>query len=44
MKLLEIFAHPDDESPSTGGTLVQYAAEGVETYLAYLRGIDFYPV
>ena len=28
-----VLAHPDDESLGTGGTLAQYAAEGVETYL-----------
>jgi LmbE family N-acetylglucosaminyl deacetylase len=28
-----VFAHPDDESLGVGGTLAQYAAEGVETYL-----------
>ena len=28
-----VFAHPDDESLGTGGTLAKYAAEGVETYL-----------
>src|SRR5512143_3493446 len=33
LKLMEIFAHPDDESLGTGGTLVKYAAEGIETYL-----------
>ncbi|MBV6452691.1 MAG: Mycothiol S-conjugate amidase [Anaerolineales bacterium] len=33
MKLLAVFAHPDDESMGLGGTLAKYAAEGVETYL-----------
>jgi LmbE family N-acetylglucosaminyl deacetylase len=33
LKLMAIFAHPDDESLGTGGTLVKYAAEGIETYL-----------
>ena len=33
LKLMEIFAHPDDESLGTGGTLVKYGAEGIETYL-----------
>jgi LmbE family N-acetylglucosaminyl deacetylase len=33
LKLLCVFAHPDDESLGTGGTLAKYAAEGVETYL-----------
>ena len=28
-----VFAHPDDESLGTGGTLARYAAEGVETSL-----------
>ena len=32
-RLLCVLAHPDDESLGTGGTLVKYAAEGVETYL-----------
>ena len=32
LKLLTIFAHPDDESMGMGGTLAKYAAEGVETY------------
>lgn len=33
LKLLAILAHPDDESLGLGGTLIKYAAEGVETYL-----------
>jgi LmbE family N-acetylglucosaminyl deacetylase len=33
LKLLAIFAHPDDESLGAGSTLAKYAAEGVETYL-----------
>jgi LmbE family N-acetylglucosaminyl deacetylase len=33
LKLLCLFAHPDDESLGMGGTLAKYAAEGVETYL-----------
>ena len=33
LKLMAIFAHPDDESLGMGGTLAKYAAEGVETYL-----------
>ena len=33
LKLLCIFAHPDDESMGMGATLAKYAAEGVETYL-----------
>jgi LmbE family N-acetylglucosaminyl deacetylase len=33
MRLLCVFAHPDDESMGMGGTLAKYAAEGVETHL-----------
>jgi LmbE family N-acetylglucosaminyl deacetylase len=33
LRLLAIFAHPDDESMGIGGTLAKYSAEGVETYL-----------
>lgn len=33
LKLLAVFAHPDDESMGMGGTLSKYSAEGVETYL-----------
>jgi LmbE family N-acetylglucosaminyl deacetylase len=33
LKLLAVFAHPDDESMGMGGALARYAAEGVETYL-----------
>ncbi|MCB0101311.1 MAG: PIG-L family deacetylase [Anaerolineales bacterium] len=33
LKLLAVFAHPDDEAMGMGGTLVKYAAEGVETHL-----------
>jgi len=32
LKLLCVFAHPDDESMGMGGTLAKYSAEGVETY------------
>ena len=32
LKLLVVFAHPDDESMGMGGTLAKYAAQGVETY------------
>jgi LmbE family N-acetylglucosaminyl deacetylase len=33
LKLLCIFAHPDDESMGMGATIAKYAAEGVETSL-----------
>lgn len=33
LKLLGIFAHPDDESMGMGATFAKYAAEGVETHL-----------
>jgi LmbE family N-acetylglucosaminyl deacetylase len=33
LKLLAVFAHPDDESMGMGGTLAKYAAEGIETQL-----------
>jgi len=33
LKLLVVFAHPDDESMGMGGTLAKYSAEGVETHL-----------
>jgi LmbE family N-acetylglucosaminyl deacetylase len=33
LKLMCVFAHPDDESMGVGGTLARYAATGVETYL-----------
>jgi LmbE family N-acetylglucosaminyl deacetylase len=33
LKLLAIFAHPDDESMGMGATLAKYSAEGVETSL-----------
>lgn len=32
LKLLAVFAHPDDESMGMGGTLAKYSAQGVETY------------
>jgi len=33
LKLMCLFAHPDDESLGTGGLLAKYSAEGVETYV-----------
>ncbi|MCL5998743.1 MAG: PIG-L family deacetylase [Chloroflexi bacterium] len=33
LKLLCVFAHPDDESLGMAGTLAAYAAEGVQTHL-----------
>jgi len=33
LKLLAVFAHPDDESMGMGGTLAKYSAEGVEAHL-----------
>jgi len=33
LRLLAIFAHPDDESMGMGGTLAKYSANEVETYL-----------
>ena len=33
LKLLAVFAHPDDESMGIGGALARYSAEGIETYL-----------
>jgi LmbE family N-acetylglucosaminyl deacetylase len=33
LRLLAVFAHPDDEAMGMGGTLAKYAAEGVETHL-----------
>ena len=32
-KLLAVFAHPDDETFGTGGTLAHYARQGVQVYL-----------
>jgi LmbE family N-acetylglucosaminyl deacetylase len=33
LKLLCVFAHPDDESMGMGAALAKYSAEGVDTYL-----------
>ncbi|MDO9302479.1 MAG: PIG-L family deacetylase, partial [Anaerolineales bacterium] len=33
LKLLAVFAHPDDESMGMGGTLAKHSAEGVDTHL-----------
>ena len=33
LRLLGVFAHPDDESLGFGGALAKYAAEGVETFV-----------
>ncbi|MCB0191979.1 MAG: PIG-L family deacetylase [Anaerolineae bacterium] len=33
LKLVAIFAHPDDEAFGTGGTLTKYAHEGVDVHL-----------
>lgn len=33
LKLLAVFAHPDDESMGMGGTLAKYSAQRVETHL-----------
>lgn len=33
LKLLGVFAHPDDETLGTGGTLAKYASEGVEVHV-----------
>lgn len=33
LKLLAVFAHPDDESMGMGATLAKYSAEGLETHL-----------
>ena len=39
LRLLVIFAHPDDESMGMGGTLAKYSAQGVEThYICASRG------
>ena len=33
LKLCGVFAHPDDETLGTGGTLARYGTEGVETHV-----------
>lgn len=33
LRLMGVFAHPDDESMGAGGLLAKYADEGVDTYL-----------
>lgn len=33
LKLMCVFAHPDDETLGCGGVLAKYAAEGIQTYL-----------
>ncbi|MBI3162755.1 MAG: PIG-L family deacetylase [Chloroflexi bacterium] len=33
LKLLAVFAHPDDESMGMGGALAKYSAQGIETHL-----------
>ena len=33
LRLMCVFAHPDDELMGAGSTLARYAAQGVETYL-----------
>ena len=33
LRLMGVFAHPDDESLGMGGVLAKYAAEGVETFV-----------
>jgi LmbE family N-acetylglucosaminyl deacetylase len=33
LKLMGVFAHPDDETLGFGGVLAKYAAEGVQTFL-----------
>ena len=39
LRLLVVFAHPDDESMGIGGTLAKYAAQGVQTdLLCAMRG------
>jgi LmbE family N-acetylglucosaminyl deacetylase len=39
LRLMCVFAHPDDESMGTGSTIAKYTSEGIETYLvAATRG------
>jgi LmbE family N-acetylglucosaminyl deacetylase len=38
LRLLAVFAHPDDESFGIGGTLARYAAEGVKVSLICATG------
>ena len=33
LKLLAVFAHPDDESFAVGGTLAKYASQGIEVVI-----------
>jgi len=33
LRLMAVLAHPDDETLGTGGTLVHYGAQGIETYV-----------
>lgn len=33
LRLMAVFAHPDDEAFGTGGTLTRYAAEGCDVYV-----------
>lgn len=33
-RILAVFAHPDDETTTSGGTLARYAAEGAKVFAA----------